>query len=124
MDDWKTTPDGVTIRTLIDLDLYDVSVVSEPAYPDTSVSLRSAPKEVRSAIESRKKSKRDDDGDTEEDSKPSADCECTCDSCVDGDCDGCDNDDCDLASCDCDASTESHRNRAHMTLTLANLRVK
>jgi len=39
---------------LIDVRSFDVSVVSEPAYPDTTLSLRTAPKEIRSAIESRK----------------------------------------------------------------------
>jgi HK97 family phage prohead protease len=104
MDDWKTTPDGMTVRTLIDVDLFDVSVVSEPAYPDTSVALRSAPKEIRSAIE---KSKRDD-----------TDCTCPCDSCVAGNCDGCTDDDCDCEGCECDADV-SARNRAHMILELA-----
>lgn len=117
MDDWKTTDDGTTVRTLIDVDLFDVSVVSEPAYPDTSVSLRSAPKEVRSAIEARKKSKRDDD-DTEEDSAPKTDCECRCDPCVGGDCDGCEDDNCNVASCSCDASMESSRNYMHMQLEM------
>jgi HK97 family phage prohead protease len=52
MEDWKTNEDGLTVRTVIEADLFDVSVVSEPAYPDTSVSLRNAPKEIRSFIES------------------------------------------------------------------------
>ncbi len=47
MDDWKTTSDGMTLRTLIDVDLFDVSIVSEPAYPDTSLALRNAPVEIR-----------------------------------------------------------------------------
>lgn len=126
IDDWKTTPDGKTIRTLIDVDLFDVSAVSEPAYPDTSLSIRSAPKEIRSLLESRKKAKRDDAGDDGSDDMEASskdpvdtDCDCDCAPCQDGNCDGCTNGDCADPNCDCDASAEQFRNRAHMILTLA-----
>ena len=36
--------EGKDIRTLLDVDLFDVSVVTYPAYPDTSVALRSKEK--------------------------------------------------------------------------------
>jgi HK97 family phage prohead protease len=125
-DDWKTDQVGNTVRTLIDVELFEVSVVSEPAYPDTSVSLRNAPKEIRSAIEA--KSKRDDDGDgaVEDDSAPNPDTGCTCDcpECVAGDCDDCTNDDCDVDTCSCSQSTESFRAYTHMVLTLAKHRTK
>lgn len=39
-DKWETI-DGEEIRTLIDVDVQDVSVVTFPAYPDTSVAKRS-----------------------------------------------------------------------------------
>lgn len=39
--DWAKNDDGVTIRTLKAVRLFDVSVVSFPAYLDTSVALRS-----------------------------------------------------------------------------------
>jgi HK97 family phage prohead protease len=39
VDDWKLV-DGQRTRDLIDLDLVDVSVVTYPAYPDTSVAVR------------------------------------------------------------------------------------
>jgi HK97 family phage prohead protease len=38
-DEWRTE-DGVPYRTLTDLDLYDVSPVTYPAYPQTEVSVR------------------------------------------------------------------------------------
>jgi HK97 family phage prohead protease len=122
-DDWKTDATGKTVRTVIDADLFDVSVVSEPAYPDTTLSLRNAPKEVRSAIKA--KSKRDDD-DMESDSAPddATDCTCDCDPCIDGDCDGCTDQDCDLDCCSCPQSTEAFRNRVHMIVTLAKHRIK
>ena len=39
--DWAKNDDGITIRTLKAVRLFDVSIVSFPAYPDTSVALRS-----------------------------------------------------------------------------------
>jgi HK97 family phage prohead protease len=114
LDDWKTIDDGTAIRTVIEADLYDVSVVTQPAYPDTSVSLRSAPKDILSAIELRKKKAKRDD----------VTCQCPCGPCVDGDCDGCTDDDCMLESCSCSASTSSARNRAYMVLEMAKHRTK
>lgn len=40
-DRWKTN-NGQNIRTLLEVALYDVSIVTYPAYPDTSVAMRSA----------------------------------------------------------------------------------
>jgi len=40
LDDWAMV-DGQRTRSLLDLDLVDVSVVTYPAYPDTSVAARS-----------------------------------------------------------------------------------
>lgn len=39
-DKWETK-DGQDVRTLLDVDLLDVSIVTYPAYPDTSVQVRS-----------------------------------------------------------------------------------
>jgi len=38
---WEDHKDGTSTRTLEDVDLFDVSVVTYPAYPDTSVAVRS-----------------------------------------------------------------------------------
>lgn len=43
MDLWDMTGD-VPVRTLMDVELFEVSVVGDPAYPDTSVALRSLEK--------------------------------------------------------------------------------
>ena len=40
-DDWVYKKDGSAERTLVEVDLLDVSPVTYPAYPDTSVALRS-----------------------------------------------------------------------------------
>lgn len=39
--EWKELPDGKMERTLTAVDLFDVSIVTMPAYPDTSVAVRS-----------------------------------------------------------------------------------
>lgn len=52
-DVWTEDAEGNTVRTLIAVTLYEISIVSFPAYPDTSASLRSCPVEIRSRIEAR-----------------------------------------------------------------------
>lgn len=60
-DSWEQKPDGSIVRTLLDVDLYEVSVgVTFPAYTDTTAQLRSndpalrmAPQEIRSRLESK-----------------------------------------------------------------------
>lgn len=39
-DDWAVADDGTVVRTLIEVDLFDVSVVTFPAYPETEAALR------------------------------------------------------------------------------------
>lgn len=52
-DTWSQDSQGNITRTLLDIDLDEVSVVSFPAYPDTSAALRTAPAEIRTALEQR-----------------------------------------------------------------------
>jgi HK97 family phage prohead protease len=52
-DSWAATEDGTVIRTLLQVELIEVSPCSFAAYPDSAVSLRSAPPEIRSRIEQR-----------------------------------------------------------------------
>lgn len=40
-DSWEHRDNEPSLRTLLDVDLYDVSAVTYPAYPDTSLALRS-----------------------------------------------------------------------------------
>jgi len=40
-DDWSRSTDGSVVRTLLDVDVFDVSVVTFPAYTATSVQMRS-----------------------------------------------------------------------------------
>jgi uncharacterized protein len=80
----KWTNDGETlVRTLLKINLYEISPCSFPAYGDTSVSTRSCPIEFRSLLSAT----------DEEDEIASVDCGCDCEDCLDGD--HCEGDDCD-----------------------------
>ncbi len=48
-EDWSTTADGAPLRTLLDVDLWEISICSWPAYPTTSAEARSRAAELRSA---------------------------------------------------------------------------
>lgn len=41
-DEWKMQKDGTELRTIKDLDLFDVSAVTFPAYPQTDAAIRAA----------------------------------------------------------------------------------
>jgi uncharacterized protein len=114
-DKWTTTPDGTQLRTLLDVNLAEVSITSFAAYPATSVSLRSCPPEIRSLI-----TRSNLDG-----------CDCDCPECLDDDCENCSMTDCDDPECaengcpqqDDDERSKplnlSERNKLHMRLELA-----
>jgi uncharacterized protein len=123
-DVWNDTADGTILRTLLDLDLYEISITSFPAYTSTTAALRSAPVEMRNRIEHR-----DDVAPTEPQAVPqavapaepideqtvrSADdgCLCPCPECVAGDCADCSNPDCDDE--ECAGSMRATRNRKHL----------
>jgi HK97 family phage prohead protease len=119
-DKWTTTPDGMQLRTLFDVNLAEVSITSFAAYPATSVSLRSCPPEIRSLI-----TRSNLDG-----------CDCECASCSEDDnCSGCTMEDCEDPECaenGCPAQDDdeddderskplnlSERHKLHMRLELA-----
>ncbi|WP_213805751.1 HK97 family phage prohead protease [Granulicella sp. dw_53] len=83
-DVWSEDSEDRIVRTLLDVDLYEVTITAAPAYQATSVALRSAPTEIRSRItESR-----------------SPGCVCPCPGCVAGDCLDCSDADCDEDNCE------------------------
>jgi HK97 family phage prohead protease len=123
-DKWSTTPEGAQVRTLLDVNLAEVSITSFAAYPATSVSLRSCPPAILRSLITRS----NEDG-----------CDCDCSECLDNDCENCSMDDCtdpDCAANGCPAQdgsddgsddededrskplTLSERHRMHMTLEL------
>ena len=115
-DKWTTTPDGAALRTLLDVNLAEVSITSFAAYPATSVSIRSAPPEIRSLI-----TRSNENG-----------CDCDCFACSeDDDCENCSMEDCEDEECaenGCPAQDEdderskpisqSERHKLHMRFEL------
>jgi HK97 family phage prohead protease len=114
-DSWADV-DGQLVRTLLDIDLFECSVVSFPAYPDSTAALRSLPAELRSLLQTAPVTTRDssyvdddlDDGlssdedeneDQDEDLDGDEECSCSCASCVTGDCLRCNQRDCADVNC-------------------------
>jgi phage head maturation protease len=48
-EEWEHKKDGTSIRTLKDVELIEVSAVTFPAYPDTTIALRSLKKSTAEA---------------------------------------------------------------------------
>ena len=82
-DKWADDRNGNVTRVLRAVELFEVSITSFAAYPDSSVSLRSVPQAFRSLL---KRSNADG-------------CDCDCDACIDGDCGECENEECDDPEC-------------------------
>ena len=82
------------VRTIEECDLFDVSPVTYPAYPTTSVEARS-----NSAALAKFRDDPDDDEDVEEDRDM---CSCRCRACFDGECNECEKhiNDCQADNCD------------------------
>ena len=102
-DKWLSDSSGNVVRTLLDVELFEISPCSFPAYGNSQVSIRSCPVEIRS-----KMSKRDDSGET---------CQCDCPQCQGGDCGICSDPDCDDAACICPQSDEENSLRTKAKLT-------
>src|SRR5260370_11702279 len=84
-----------TIREINDLDLFDVSVVTYPAYSDTSVVGGSRwPEGIRQEVRDHaKREKRGPGGDEDT-------CQCSCPECMNGNCEGCTQADCEDMACE------------------------
>jgi len=98
------------IRELHDVDLFDISTVTYPAYPGTNTTAersRMFPDGV--PVEVRSRMKRDAaDGDES--------CGCSCAACIDGDCAECSNADCEEVNCrDCPMQAAERAKRAKKT---------
>ena len=102
-DSWSVDAEGNPVRTLLDVILHEISITSFPAYPGTSVAVRSCPASLRSKLKLRKKHSDDllpddddddlDDDLEDEDEDEDRDCECPCGNCIDGACELCTGDD-------------------------------
>jgi uncharacterized protein len=87
MKDSYTTENGVLLRTLEAIQIFELSVTSSPAYLQTQVDIRSCPRKFRKMLT------RDlgDDGD---------ECDCDCEECLSGNCLECSDPDCDSDNCE------------------------
>lgn len=99
-DDWAMM-DETPVRSVKTAELFDVSPVTYPAYPDTEVSTRSAFPDGKVVIPANLLRK-----------KRGAECSCDCSECKDGKCSDCSNDECDDPDCDC--NQRSHRCRMRL----------
>jgi HK97 family phage prohead protease len=99
-DQWEDDGAGNVTRTLLAVTLYEISCTSFAAFPDSTVSLRSVPKQYRSLL-----SDPNNDGDGDED-------ECDCERDEDGNC-TCDDD---------DEDAEDWAERSRMRLALERVR--
>jgi hypothetical protein len=91
-DKWLADAAGSVVRTLISVELFEISPCSFPAYPSSQVSVRSCPVELRSKLNKR---------DASDES-----CGCDCTQCAAGDCGICSDGDCDDEYCSCPQSKE------------------
>ncbi|ADW69006.1 HK97 family phage prohead protease [Granulicella tundricola] len=116
-DAWTTDGNGNDRRTLLDLDLFEISIVSFPAYESTSASLRTAPPEVRARVAKRTADEGADDDNV---------CPCTCPECLSGTCNNCSVDGCSLDQCSCDNDERSrtlHQKRSLLALRLLEMQI-
>jgi uncharacterized protein len=115
---WSEEPDPddpkqqIIVRQIEDCDLFDVSVVTYPAYPQTDANTRAemrtlaiaeAPAEIRKKLEKEKRA----EGDTANE----AGCYCDCPECQDNNCAACSDPDCDDPNCEGSADRSLARAR-------------
>jgi uncharacterized protein len=100
-DSWAVDSDGNVVRTLLDVDLFEISITSFPAYQATSVDARSKAAEMRSQVATRTLDDdcdpdTDDDCDDDDESDDEAEdrCSCRCERCAMRDCSHCYSRDC------------------------------
>jgi HK97 family phage prohead protease len=106
-DDWKNDA-GVTVRSVVEADMFDVSVVTYPAYQATSVGLRSLfpDGEVKAP---------EPEAPAQPEKRTNANgCDCECPECMDDDCENCSEPDCTDPNCE-----QAIRSRIQIQLKVA-----
>jgi hypothetical protein len=115
-DKWLCDAAGNVVRTLVAVDLYEISPCSFPAYPASQVSVRSAPTEIRTRLESGLATRAKRDVATPDNEQ----CGCACAGCAGGDCGLCSDADCDEEYCSC---AESRSTRSADANRMLNIRL-
>jgi uncharacterized protein len=105
-DKWVADETGSVIRTLLSVELLEVSPCSFPAYPSSAVSVRSLPSTIPVEIRSKLEKRSDEDNDGDPNDKG---CECSCPECVDDNCDGCSDEDCTDPNCSEERNADANR---------------
>jgi uncharacterized protein len=124
-DTWSEDTKGNVTRTLLDINLFEISVCSFPAYPATSVNTRSCPASIRSKLKRSDEEIDCDDPENEDDPAcdevdDSDDCNCDCDDCQEDDeCEKCSNLECNSEQCD---DCPNQERAAHFALLTRRLR--
>ncbi|SNS77782.1 prohead peptidase. Unknown type peptidase. MEROPS family U35 [Granulicella rosea] len=79
-DSWTSDGEGNVIRTLLKINLFEISPTSFAAYPAANVSVRSCPPELRSLLRSKRDDQDEDECDCEKNPDGThVDPDCTCD---------------------------------------------
>ena len=97
-DAW-TNENGTLLRSLESISVSEISTTSSPAYPQTAVSVRSCPSDLRKLL-TRDMDEDDDDED---------ECDCDCPECLAGDCADCSNETCEGEEDNCEHGEDSAR---------------
>jgi HK97 family phage prohead protease len=106
-DSWEVGADGKVVRTLLDVDLFEISPCSFAAYPGTSVDVRSCPAELKSKL-TRSDDEYDEGEEDDEEAENQNGCSCPCQNCREGQCELCDEEGCDDPDCEgCPMKDES-----------------
>jgi len=114
-DEWSTDVAGNLMRIIKDVQCFETTLTSMPAYDQTSVDVRSI--RAKLAADCDPDDVNDDDIDCDDEDQDR--CDCSCDECQDGDCSSCSDSECDATDClSCPAQTRA----AHMNLLLRRLR--
>jgi HK97 family phage prohead protease len=110
-DSWAVSDLGQTIRTLLDVDLYECSVgVTFPAYGETTSELRSRfPDGAITPPQTTKAEKRSNENG----------CDCDCPECLDDDCADCSDPDCDDPNCEQQRTLRNADDNMRLALDIA-----
>jgi len=127
-DEWSQDAAGNLTRLLKNVQCFEVTLTSMPAYDSTSVDIRSVRAKLNRSVDEDDDSEDDDESDVCNPDSPDYDsdadcedrCDCTCEFCSqDDDCSSCSDDQCDATDClSCPAQTRA----AHPQLLIRRLK--
>jgi HK97 family phage prohead protease len=119
-DQWTVAADGSALRTLLDVDLFEISITSFPAYQETSVEARSHAAQVSTKradpgdpdAEDELEGIGDDVDDSDDDDADDELCSCRCERCIMSDCRSCYRMGCEDRNCRSNSCPQQDEQRA------------